>query len=81
MGTLQEVIDVAMYLASVELCATEDCFLHIHDIIAEPKLKQHLELLFPLVTLPSQSKSVYPCRSNSTFSYLSPRLKVPCKIS
>jgi hypothetical protein len=50
----------AMYSASVVLRAVLDCFLLYHEIIADPKLKQHPEVLFLSETLPAQSASVYP---------------------
>jgi hypothetical protein len=37
---------VAMYSASAELSATEVCFLLNQEITTDPKLKQHLEVLF-----------------------------------
>jgi hypothetical protein len=48
----------AMYSVSVELRAILDCFLLCHDIMAEPRLKQHPEVLFLSETLPAQSESV-----------------------
>ena len=56
----QLVEHAAMYYASVVLRAILDCFLLCHEIIADPKLKQHLEVLFLSETLPAQSASVYP---------------------
>jgi hypothetical protein len=50
----------AMYYASVVLREMLDCFLLCHEFMADPKLKQHLEVLFLSKTLPAQSESVYP---------------------
>jgi hypothetical protein len=54
-----------MYSASVVLRAMLDCFLLCHEIITDPKLKQHLEVLFLSETLPAQSASVYPLNVKS----------------
>ena len=48
--------EVAMYYASVELSATEDCFLLNQEIIPDPRLKQHPEVLLRFVELPVQSE-------------------------
>jgi hypothetical protein len=64
----QEAIIVAIYSAYVELCATNACFLHIRDIIAKPKLKQHPQVLFLSVTLPAQSESVSPSQLSHTWT-------------
>ena len=56
----------------VELYAFEDCFLLIQEIMVDPKLKQHPDVLFQSVALLAQSESVYPCKSRSSFLYLSP---------
>jgi hypothetical protein len=50
----------AMYSASVVLRAILDYFLLCHEIIVDPKLKQHPEVFFLSETLPAQSASVYP---------------------
>jgi hypothetical protein len=55
----------AMYSASAVLRAILDCFLLCHEIIADPKLKHHSEVLFLSATLPAQSTSVYPIRVKS----------------
>jgi hypothetical protein len=49
-----------MYYASTVLRAILDCFLLCHEIMADPKLKQHPKVLFLSKTLPSQFESVYP---------------------
>jgi hypothetical protein len=46
-----------MYYASTVLRAILDCFLLCHEIMAHPRLKQHLEVLFLLETLPTQFES------------------------
>jgi hypothetical protein len=56
---------VAMYSASAALRAMLDCFLLYHEIMADPKLKQHPEVLFLSETLPAQSESVYPLNVKS----------------
>jgi hypothetical protein len=55
----------AMYYAFVVLRAILNCFLLCHKIIADPKLKQHPEVLFLSETLPAQSASVYPLNVKS----------------
>jgi hypothetical protein len=50
----------AMYSAFVVLGAILDCFLLCHEIMADLRLKQHLEVFFLSETLPAQSESVYP---------------------
>ena len=50
----------AIYYASVVLSATDFYFLLPQDIIAEPKLKHILEVLFLSFALPAQSESVNP---------------------
>jgi hypothetical protein len=50
----------AMYSAYVVLRAILDCFLLYHEIMVDPRLKQHPEVLFLSETLPTQSESVYP---------------------
>jgi hypothetical protein len=47
-----------MYSAFVVLRAILDCFLLCHEVMADPRLKQHPEVLFLSETLPSQSESV-----------------------
>jgi hypothetical protein len=42
-----------MYSASVMLRAILECFLLFHEVIAEPKLKQHLEVFFMSEALPA----------------------------
>jgi hypothetical protein len=49
---------VAVYSASVVLKATLDCFLLCHEVMVDPRLKQHPEVLFLSETLPAQSESV-----------------------
>jgi hypothetical protein len=49
-----------MYFASAVLRAMLDCFLLCYEIMADPKLKQHPEVLFLSETLAAQSESVHP---------------------
>jgi hypothetical protein len=49
---------VAMYSASAVLRAILDCFLLCHEVMVDPKLKQHPEVLFLSEALPAQSESV-----------------------
>jgi hypothetical protein len=49
----QLAILVAMYFASPKLSATEVCFLLNQDIIAKPELKQHPEVFFLFIALPT----------------------------
>jgi hypothetical protein len=48
-----------LYYASTVLRGMLDCFLLCHEIMVDPNLKQHPEVLFLLETLPTQSESVY----------------------
>jgi hypothetical protein len=48
----------AMYSASAVLREILDCFLLCHEVMADPKLKQHLEVLFLSEALPAQFESV-----------------------
>jgi hypothetical protein len=48
----------SMYSASVVLSAILDGFLLYHEIMADPRLKEHPEVLFLSKTLPSQSESI-----------------------
>jgi hypothetical protein len=50
----------AMYFASIVLREVLDFFLLSHEIMADPKLKQHPKVLFLSETLPAKSESVYP---------------------
>jgi hypothetical protein len=54
----QLVEHAAIYSASIVIRAILDCFLLCHEVMADPKLKQHLEVLFLSETLPAQSESV-----------------------
>jgi hypothetical protein len=54
----QLVEHAAMYSASVMLGEILDCFLLCHEVMADPKLKQHLEVIFLSETLPAQSESI-----------------------
>jgi hypothetical protein len=56
----QLVEHAAMYFTSVMLGAMLDCSLLCHEVMADPRLKQHPEVLFLSETLPAQSESVYP---------------------
>jgi hypothetical protein len=49
----------AIYSASIVLRAILDCYLLYHEVMVDPRLKQHPELLFLSETLPAQSESVY----------------------
>jgi hypothetical protein len=44
---------VSMYSASFVLREIMDCFLLCHEVMAEPRLKKHPEVIFLLVTLPA----------------------------
>jgi hypothetical protein len=44
----QLVEHAAMYSAFVVLRAILDCFLFFHEVMVEPKMKQHIEVLFLL---------------------------------
>jgi hypothetical protein len=55
----------AMYFSSTVLRAILDCFLLYHEIMVNPKLKQHLKVLFMSAMLPAQSALVYPLNVNS----------------
>ena len=48
----------AMYSTYVVLRAILDCFLLFHEVMADPKLKQHLEVPFLSEALLAQSESV-----------------------
>ena len=61
-----------MYSASVVLKATDFYFLLIQDIEADPKEKQHPEVLLWSTTLPAQSASVYPSTLTFPAVYLNP---------
>jgi hypothetical protein len=54
-----------MYSTSVMLGVMLDCSLLCHEIMADPRLKQHLEVLFLSETLPAQSESIYPYNPKS----------------
>jgi hypothetical protein len=47
-----------MYSAYVVLREILDCFLLCHEVMVDPRLKKHLEVLFLLETLPTQSESI-----------------------
>jgi hypothetical protein len=49
---------VAIYFAYAVLRAILDCFLLYHEVMANPKLKQHPEVLFLSEALPAQFESV-----------------------
>jgi hypothetical protein len=51
---------VVMYSSSVVLREILDCFLLFHEVMVDPGLKQHPEVLFLSETLLAQSESVYP---------------------
>ena len=48
----------AMYYGPAVLREILDCFLLYHEIMADPRLKEHPEVLFLSKTLPAQSESV-----------------------
>ena len=73
----QQAILAAMYSASAVLKATDFCFLLIHEIEAEPRLKQHPDVLLRSTTLPAQLASVYPRSITLSTVYLSPWFIVP----
>jgi hypothetical protein len=54
----QLVEHAAIYFAYVVLGAILDYFLLCHEVMTDPRLKQHPEVLYLLETLPTQSKSV-----------------------
>jgi hypothetical protein len=54
-----------MYSASAVLRAMLDFFLLYHEIMDDPKLKHHPEVLFLSETLHAQSESVYPLNVKS----------------
>jgi hypothetical protein len=69
-----------MYYVSLELSAMKFCFLLNQDIIVDPKLKQHLEVLFLFVALSTQSEFEFPCNFTSPSpKYLKPYSSVPLK--
>ena len=69
-----------IYSASAVLRATEFCFLLHQEITAEPRLKQHLEVLFLSAVHLAQSESVNPCDFKShSESYRRPYPTVPRK--
>ena len=70
--TSHEVMLAAIYSASAVLKATDFCFLLIPDIEADPKVKQHPEVLLRSTTLLAQSASVYPSSLTSPAVYLNP---------
>jgi hypothetical protein len=47
---------VAMCSASAVLRVILDCFLLFHEVMVDPKLKQHPEVLFMSEALPTQSE-------------------------
>ena len=63
----------AMYSASVVLSAIPVYCLLNQEIMPNPKLKQHHDVLFLYLALPPQSESAYPCNLISPLDvYLSP---------
>jgi hypothetical protein len=56
---------VAIYSAYVLLRAILDCFLLCHEVMTDPRLNQHHEVLFISETLPVQSETIYPYNLNS----------------
>jgi hypothetical protein len=76
----QLAILAAIYSDFAELSATKICFLLNHVITTEPKLKQHLEVLFLSTALLAQSESEYPYKlTPSPPRYLNPYSVVPLK--
>jgi hypothetical protein len=45
-----------MYLAYLVMRAILDCFLLFHEVMADPRLKQHPKVQFLSETLPTQSE-------------------------
>jgi hypothetical protein len=80
---LQEVSEAILiydlwHSASALLSATKVHFLPNQDIISNPKMKQHLKVLFISTTLHAQSESIYPYNLTSPpESYLRPYPIVP----
>jgi hypothetical protein len=56
----QLVEHVAIYSSSIMMGEILGCFLLYHEVMVDPRLKQHPEVLFLSETLPSQSESIYP---------------------
>jgi hypothetical protein len=54
----QLVEHVAMYSSSIMLREILDCFMLFHEVMVDPKLKQHLEVFFLSKALLAQSESV-----------------------
>jgi hypothetical protein len=54
-----------MYYASAVLGAMLDLFLLCDEIMDDPRMKKHSEVLFLLEKLPAQSESVYPLNLKS----------------
>jgi hypothetical protein len=54
----QLVEHVAIYFVSVVLREIMDCFVIFHEVMTDPKLKQHPEVLFLSKSLLAQSESV-----------------------
>jgi hypothetical protein len=48
---------VAMYSAYVVLRAILDCFMIFHEVMVDPRLKQHYEVIFLSEGLPAQYES------------------------
>ena len=70
----------AMYSASIELSATDLCFLLYQETVVDPILKIHPDVLFLSVGLPAQSASVKPCNFTSfIYLYHKPYSDVPLR--
>ena len=59
----------ATYSSSTLLKATRSCFVLIHEIMVDPKLKHPLVVLLPSVSLPPQSEFVKPTGLTSLLFY------------
>ena len=74
-----EVVLASIYSASVELRATDFCFLLDQEVILDLMLKQYPVVLFRSIELPAQSASVNPLSLMSVpLVYNSPCSTVPC---
>jgi hypothetical protein len=56
----QLVEDATMYSVSAVLGEMLDCSILCREVMADPRLKQHPEVIFLSETLPSQYESIYP---------------------
>ena len=69
-----------MYSASIELSATDLCFLLYQETVVDPLLNISPDVLFLSVGLPAQSASVKPCSfTSSNYLYHNPYPDVPLR--